>query len=63
MKRVFKVPFYPVTPVLGIISCIWLMAGILNMMKLLFIYYMPVGLLIYFFYSRRHSQLRAAQLA
>lgn len=60
MLRVFKVPFYPVTPVLGIIACVWLMAGIVNMMELLFIYYMPVGLLIYFFYSRKHSLVRKA---
>ncbi len=58
MHRVFKVPFFPVTPVLGIIACVWLMAGILNMMELLFIYYMPVGMLIYIFYSRKHSLLR-----
>ena len=58
MPRVFKVPFYPVTPILGIIACVWLMAGIVNMMKLLFIYYIPAGLLIYFFYSRRHSLVR-----
>lgn len=58
MQRVFKVPFYPFTPILGIISCVWLMAGIINMMKLLFIYYMPVGFLIYFLYSRRHSRVR-----
>lgn len=60
LPRVFKVPFYPVTPVLGIIACVWLMAGIVNMMKLLFIYYMPIGLAIYFLYSRRHSVARKA---
>ncbi len=58
MPRIFRVPFYPVTPVLGIIACVWLMTGIVNMMKLLFIYYMPIGLLIYVFYSRRHSIVR-----
>jgi APA family basic amino acid/polyamine antiporter len=58
MPRVFKVPFYPLTPILGIIACVWLMLGILNMMALLFEYYIPAGLLIYFFYSRRHSKLR-----
>ncbi len=57
MVRVFKVPFYPVTPILGIISCCWLMYGILGMMQLLFIYYLPIGLLIYFLYSKKHSKL------
>ncbi len=58
MPRVFKVPFFPVTPILGIISCVWLMWGIENMMILLFKYYIPAGLLIYFFYSRKHSVTR-----
>ena len=58
MERVFRVPFYPVTPILGIISCVWLMSGIFNMMALLFEYYIPLGLIIYFFYSRKHSKIR-----
>jgi APA family basic amino acid/polyamine antiporter len=57
MPRIFKVPFYPVTPVLGILACIWLMWGILNMMELLFIYYIPAGLLVYVLYGRSHSLL------
>jgi len=60
MPRMFKVPFFPVTPLLGIASCVWLMWGIQNMMILLFKYYMPVGLLIYFFYGRKHSKVRIA---
>lgn len=60
MERVFKVPFYPLTPILGIACCFWLMYGILGMMKLLFMYYIPAGLLIYFLYSRKHSKLGAS---
>lgn len=56
MPRAFKVPFFPVTPVLGILACGWLMSGILGMMKLLFIYYIPAGLLLYFLYGRTHSR-------
>ena len=58
MPRIFRVPFFPVTPILGILSCIWLMSGILNMMELLFIYYIPVGLAIYFLYGRRRSHVQ-----
>lgn len=57
MPRMFSVPLYPVTPIIGILCCCWLMYGILGMMKILFIYYIPIGLLIYFLYSRRHSNL------
>jgi APA family basic amino acid/polyamine antiporter len=59
MERAFKVPLFPVTPVLGIMACVWLMWGIRNMMELLFIYYFPVGLVIYFVYSHRNSRMRA----
>jgi APA family basic amino acid/polyamine antiporter len=62
MPRVFKVPFFPITPLLGIASCIWLMWGILNMMELLFIYYIPAGLLIYGLYGRRHSAIRQTNI-
>jgi basic amino acid/polyamine antiporter, APA family len=57
MPRVFRVPLYPVTPLLGIAACGWLMLGILNMMALLFQYYIPAGLLIYFLYSRKASKM------
>ncbi len=60
MPRAFSVPFFPVTPVLGMIACGYLMLGILGMMEILFIYYIPIGLLIYFFYGRKHSKVRAA---
>jgi APA family basic amino acid/polyamine antiporter len=59
LPRAFKVPFFPVTPILGMLSCGWLMTGILGMMELLFIYYLPIGLLIYWFYGRKNSKVRA----
>lgn len=57
MVRIFRVPFYPFTPLLGIAACIWLMLGIINMMALLFEYYIPFGLLIYFLYGRKNSKI------
>lgn len=59
MPRAFKVPFFPLTPILGMLSCGYLMLGITGMMKLLFIYYIPIGLIIYVFYGRKHSKARA----
>ncbi len=58
MPRGFSVPLFPVTPVLGIISCVWLMWGIKNMMMMLFTWYLPAGLVIYFLYGRKNSKLR-----
>ncbi|MGE5315352.1 MAG: amino acid permease [Acidobacteriota bacterium] len=46
-------------PVLGLISCFYLMSelGFTNWMR--FLVWLAVGLVIYFTYSRRHSHLRA----
>lgn len=60
MPRAFKVPFFPVTPVLGMLACGWLMMGILGMMEILFIYYIPIGLAVYFLYGIKHSKVRIA---
>jgi APA family basic amino acid/polyamine antiporter len=57
-KRPFRVPFVPVTPILGILTCLLLMFSLPaeNWWRLLI--WLSVGMLIYFGYSRRHSHLR-----
>jgi APA family basic amino acid/polyamine antiporter len=60
LPRTFRVPWAPVTCVLGVLSCLgllywenwyqWLMLGIWTV----------IGMAIYFGYGRRHSQLRRA---
>jgi APA family basic amino acid/polyamine antiporter len=56
-SRPFRVPFVPVTPVLGILSCLVLMFSLpaANWFRLLG--WLGIGLLIYFAYGRRHSAL------
>lgn len=58
LPRGFSVPLFPLTPILGIACCLALMWNIRNMMELLFIYYLPFGLLVYALYGYRHSKLR-----
>ncbi|RYL86510.1 amino acid permease [Sporolactobacillus sp. THM19-2] len=58
LKRSFKVPFYPVTPILGILSCAYLITGLKPATWLRFIVWFALGLIVYFAYSRRHSLLR-----
>ena len=57
-ERPFKVPFFPVVPILGIFSCLLLMMSlpVANWYRL--IGWLLIGLVIYFGYSRRHSELR-----
>jgi APA family basic amino acid/polyamine antiporter len=57
-KRPFRAPFYPVVPILGILSCLMLMFSlpVENWYRL--IAWMALGLVIYFSYGYGHSELR-----
>lgn len=57
LNRPFKVPFPKVTPILGLISCGYLIWGLSGMLMTLKFYFL-IGLAIYFFYGARHSKLR-----
>ncbi|GAA5226732.1 amino acid permease [Paeniglutamicibacter antarcticus] len=59
LPRTFKVPFYPVTPILAIIFCGYLMANLGARTWVVFGAWMAIGSLIYLGYSRRHSKLAA----
>ncbi|MGL6029818.1 MAG: amino acid permease C-terminal domain-containing protein, partial [Legionella sp.] len=61
MPRPFKVPGMPVVPVLGMISCGYLIANLPWITLLRFIAWMAVGLVIYFVYSYKHSVLNKAK--
>ncbi|MCC7031816.1 MAG: amino acid permease [Acidobacteria bacterium] len=56
-KRPFKVPFGPVFPVLGILSCAYLMLSLPVLTWVRFLVWLDIGLLIYWFYGRTHSPL------
>lgn len=56
-ERPFRVPFVPLVPILGIITCLLLMFSLpAKNWERLFIW-LAIGLVIYFFYGRRHSFL------
>ncbi|HEY0292077.1 MAG TPA: amino acid permease [Hansschlegelia sp.] len=59
--RPFKVPAVPVVPILGVLFCLTLMAGLPLDTWLRLIIWMAIGFAIYFGYGRRHSvvQIRA----
>ena len=56
-ERRFKVPLYPVTPILGICMCLYLAAQLGHTFYTLK-YYLLAGVVIYFAYSQFHSKLR-----
>ena len=58
IERKFKVPFYPVTPILGMVLCLFLAAELYHTFFILK-WYLLAGVVIYFLYSRNHSKLNA----
>jgi len=63
LPRPFKVPLYPVTPILSALACLGLILGLeaSNWWRLLI--WLVVGMVVYLAYGYRHSTLRAAMAA
>ena len=56
-RRPFRVPFGFVIPVLGVLSCLYLMVSLSVMTWVRFLGWLDVGMVIYWFYGRTHSPL------
>jgi len=63
ISRPFRTPFVPVVPVLGILSCGYLMYGLPIDTWARLIVWMIAGLFIYFLFGRRHSIVHGALAA
>ena len=57
-KRMFKAPGVPFTPAIAIICCIVLLCELKLITWIGFIVWLTIGLLVYFFYGRKHSILQ-----
>jgi basic amino acid/polyamine antiporter, APA family len=57
LPRAFKVPGYPVVPILSALLCFLLMGFLTAGTWVRFFVWMAIGLVIYFAYSRSHSRL------
>jgi len=55
-RRAFRVPFVPWFPLISIVLCGGLMLGLTLLTWLRFVIWLALGLVIYIFYSRRHSE-------
>jgi basic amino acid/polyamine antiporter, APA family len=60
--RSFRAPGGLLAPIITILTCLLLMAGLPIMNWLRFFGWLLIGLVIYYFYSRKHSQLSNANL-
>jgi len=61
LPRPFRVPLVPFVPLLGVLSCGYLMYGLpVDTWARLFVW-MALGIAIYFLYGRRHSKLAQAR--
>ncbi|MCR2828391.1 APC family permease, partial [Microbacterium sp. zg.Y909] len=59
LPRAFRVPGYPVTPVLSIVACLYLIAGLGWTTYVWFAAWVAVVLAFYLLWSRHHSVLAA----
>ncbi len=58
--RPFRVPGGSTFPILGILSCLWLMLNLPVITWVRFLVWLDIGILIYWFYGRIHSPLANA---
>jgi APA family basic amino acid/polyamine antiporter len=57
-ERPFRVPFVPLVPILGIVTCLGLMFSLPSENWLRLFVWLGIGFVIYFSYGRKHSKLR-----
>ncbi len=57
LERPFKVPGYPVTPVLTVLVCVYVLSGLAAITWAVFFSWLALVLAFYFLWGRRHSRL------
>ena len=57
LARAFKVPFYPITPILSILGCLWIIKDLRPVTIYVFLAWTAIVLVFYYFYGRKHSTL------
>jgi APA family basic amino acid/polyamine antiporter len=62
LPRGFKVPLYPVLPVLGILSCMYLISTVPWPVLQFFLWYMLGAVVLYFLYGMHNSNLQHGEI-
>jgi APA family basic amino acid/polyamine antiporter len=57
IERPFKCPGSPVTPIISIVFCSYLIYQLPNFTKMVFVIWLLIGFVIYFGYGRKHSSM------
>jgi basic amino acid/polyamine antiporter, APA family len=63
LPRGFRVPGYPVTPILSILGCFWIIKDLRAVTIYVFFGWATVALAWYYFYGRTHSMLATGESA
>ena len=62
LPRSFRVPLYPITPILGMLFCAGLILSLKPQTWITFVIWMAIGMIIYFAYGFKKSKLARAQV-
>jgi len=57
-KRTFKTPLVPLVPILGIVTCSYMMYALPFDTWMRLIIWMVLGIVVYFYYGSKHSIIR-----
>jgi amino acid transporter len=57
LERPFRIPGYPVTPILTVLACLYILWGLAAITWVIFGIWIAIVLLFYFFYGRHHATL------
>lgn len=60
--RPFRVPGSPVTPIITILGCIYIMSALVPVTWIRFVVWLAIGLIIYFAYGMKHSILNKTNI-
>ena len=58
LPRGFRVPWVPVIPILSALASLFLIVSLPHITIIRFVVWLIVGLIVYFVYSRHHSELQ-----
>ncbi|MEI5936620.1 amino acid permease [Bacillus albus] len=58
MKRPFRAPLVPFLPIVSIVSCIYLALNLSQVTIISFVAWVIIGVVIYFVYAKKHSNIR-----